>query len=264
MVLLLVVFLAMIYTYRQARDEIGDVLFLREQNRIQHDAINALAHDTQQLLNKIKEVEQLADTISAGAGLSGGSVSLTEKELTASPAYRAGYSGRSGRVADRAASNIDFLQRVIPEQTESLDVLRQQVEEHINRLAATPAIWPAWGRLTSGFGVRRDPFNPYISRFHYGVDIANRYGTPIVATADGTIIFAGYQSGRGNLIIINHGYGLSTYYAHLSRFAVQPGTPVDRGQVIGYMGSTGRATGVHLHYEVHVNGVAVNPLHYMQ
>ncbi len=262
LVVLFAVFLAMLYTCHHAGDEIGDISILREQNRIQHDAINALAHDTQLLLEQIEQAEYLAGLLSNEVRPAG--ILASDRVLFSTIASRSGYAGRSGRVADRAAFNISYLQQVIPEQTETLDALREQVEEHINRLAATPSIWPAAGRFTSGFGVRRDPFNPYVSRFHQGVDIAGYFGTPVVATGDGTIVSSGYQSGWGNLVIINHGYGLSTYYAHLSRFAQQPGTLVSRGQVIGYMGSTGRSTGVHLHYEVHVNGVAVNPLDYMQ
>ncbi len=137
-----------------------------------------------------------------------------------------------------------------------------EVDEYLRRLAATPSIWPTRGRVTSGFGMRRDPFGRG-SKFHHGIDIAGAYGTPVYATASGQVINASYRGGFGNLVIIRHGYGFETYYAHLSGFAVSTGQWVKRGQVIGYMGRSGTATGPHLHYEVHVNGVAVNPYRYL-
>lgn len=264
---LLVAFLAMLYSYREAFSQIGDIHSLREQNRVQQDQINAYAYETQKLLDKIIKVEHLAEMVADRLGLEPDSSAAEPDTALWDDQYqhhRAYYTSRSFRVIDRTAQNIALLQQVIPEQTESLDTLKLEVEEYINRLAATPSIWPTWGRFTSGFGVRRDPFNPFITQFHRGVDLANNHGTPIVATANGTVSFSGYRAGHGNVLIISHGYGFSTLYAHLTRFAVREGARVSRGQVIGYMGSTGRSTGVHLHYEVHVNGVAVNPVNYMR
>lgn len=116
----------------------------------------------------------------------------------------------------------------------------------------------------SGYGVRADPFNGAAAR-HMGIDLAGPSGTPIHATADGTIVEAGWNSGGyGNLIKVDHGRGIETRYAHLSRILVRPGERVTRGQVIGRMGSTGRSTGSHLHYEVRIEGKAVNPVPFMK
>ncbi|MGE0774431.1 MAG: M23 family metallopeptidase, partial [Sphingomonadaceae bacterium] len=117
---------------------------------------------------------------------------------------------------------------------------------------------PVVGRQTSGFGLRLHPLLGY-SRFHKGVDYGAPSGTPIVAVADGRVSFAGRNGGHGNYIKLTHGSGLTTAYAHLSRFAVRSGTQVRQGQVIGYVGSTGLSTGPHLHFEVYKNGKAVNP-----
>jgi len=168
----------------------------------------------------------------------------------------------SNPVIERTEENLQVLNRILPDTSEALSELKGDVEEHKRRMAATPDIWPAQGRVTSGFGYRQDPIS-YSSSFHQGVDIANSRGTDIYATADGTVSFTGARGGYGNLIIIEHGYGYETYYAHLSSINVSEGQQVSRGDLIGRMGSTGRAVGTHLHYEVHVNGTPVNPMDYM-
>jgi murein DD-endopeptidase MepM/ murein hydrolase activator NlpD len=126
--------------------------------------------------------------------------------------------------------------------------------------------WPVRGPVTSGFGWRVHPIF-HVRRFHSGIDIAAAYGTPIHAADGGRVIFAGSGGmlyGYGNVIVIDHGRGLSTLYAHQSRFAVAAGALVRRGQVIGYVGSTGFSTGPHLHFEVRVNGVPVDPMGYLR
>jgi murein DD-endopeptidase MepM/ murein hydrolase activator NlpD len=118
--------------------------------------------------------------------------------------------------------------------------------------------------FTSGYGIRSDPFRGGAAR-HAGIDLAAPVGTPIYATADGTVGEAGYNSGGyGNLIKLDHGRGIETRYGHLSRILVSPGQRVARGQLIGHMGSTGRSTGSHLHYEVRIDGRAVNPIPFMK
>lgn len=126
-----------------------------------------------------------------------------------------------------------------------------------------PSLWPVTGRLTSSFGERLDPFNGE-GAFHAGLDIATTYGTPIHAPADGVIAKAGPASGYGREMIVDHGGGITTIYGHLSAFAVVSGQIVKQGQVIGYVGSAGRSTGPHLHYEVRVNNTPVNPHKYLR
>ena len=129
--------------------------------------------------------------------------------------------------------------------------------------ADAPSLWPVEGNITSSFGERVDPFNGE-GAFHSGLDISVPYGTPIHAAADGVVAFAGIMNGYGNLIEIDHGHGISTRYGHLSGFAIAAGQHVRRGQVIGYVGATGRATSPHLHYEVRVQNVPVNPHKYLR
>lgn len=142
---------------------------------------------------------------------------------------------------------------------ERLVSVRTGVERRQALASATPSIWPITGWISSGFGSRRDPFTGG-SDFHQGLDISATPGEQVQAPADGTVSGAAYNGNYGNLVTIDHGFGITTRYAHLSRFAVRPGDQVQRGQVIGYVGATGRSTSPHLHYEVLVNGRLTNPL----
>jgi murein DD-endopeptidase MepM/ murein hydrolase activator NlpD len=125
-----------------------------------------------------------------------------------------------------------------------------------------PSLWPVRGQVTAGFGQRMDPFSGE-GAFHSGVDISVPFGTKVEATADGIVLEAGPESGYGNEILIDHGYGLTTKYGHLSRIFVVVGQELKRGQVIGAVGMTGKATGPHLHYEVHIHDTPVNPTKYL-
>jgi murein DD-endopeptidase MepM/ murein hydrolase activator NlpD len=123
---------------------------------------------------------------------------------------------------------------------------------------AIPAIWPVHGRITAGFGQRMDPFSGE-EAFHPGVDIADPFGTDVVATGDGLVIEAEPDAGYGRSILIDHGDGITTRYAHLSRIFVVVGEQVKQGEIIGAIGTSGRTTGPHLHYEVRIHGTPVNP-----
>ena len=140
-----------------------------------------------------------------------------------------------------------------------LDIMRTGVQRRQALAAATPSIWPVPGWLSSPYGNRRDPFTGGAD-FDPGLDISADYGQPVKATADGTILVAERSGSYGNLVEIDHGYGIVTRYGHLSRFGAVAGQQVHRGDVIGYVGSTGRSTGAHLHYEILANGKLINPL----
>jgi murein DD-endopeptidase MepM/ murein hydrolase activator NlpD len=126
-----------------------------------------------------------------------------------------------------------------------------------------PSIWPVFGPLRSGVGMRSNPFGGSSIEYHKGQDIAAPTGTPVNATADGVIVIAGWVKGYGNGIYIDHGNGISTRYGHLSRIDVVVGQIIKQGQHLGLVGSTGRSTGPHLHYEVRINGQPTNPLNYL-
>jgi murein DD-endopeptidase MepM/ murein hydrolase activator NlpD len=131
------------------------------------------------------------------------------------------------------------------------------------RANSAPNLWPVEGQVTGSFGERIDPFNGE-GAFHSGVDISSPYGTPVIAPADGVVTFTDNLGGYGRAIMIDHGNGISTRYGHLSGFAVTAGQAVHRGDVIGYVGASGRSTGPHLHYEVRINDTPVNPYKYLR
>ena len=165
-----------------------------------------------------------------------------------------------------ANKRIDILQKRIIIQSKSLDEITALAKDKEKFLAKIPAIQPIKNedltRMASGYGYRSDPFTK-IRKFHYGMDFTARTGTPVYATGDGVVYKADASlSGYGNHIEINHGYGYKTLYAHLSKYKCRSGQRVKRGDIIGYVGSTGRSQAPHLHYEVFKGNVRVNPLNF--
>jgi len=153
----------------------------------------------------------------------------------------------------------DLLRDLLASLDQRLQVLRNRVARREQLVEATPISWPADGWLSATFGYRRDPFTGE-REFHPAIDISSDKGLPVTATASGRVVSAARSGAYGNLVEINHGFGLVTRYGHLSAFAVRDGDSVKRGDVIGYVGATGRATGYHVHYEVWAEGRPINPL----
>jgi murein DD-endopeptidase MepM/ murein hydrolase activator NlpD len=145
---------------------------------------------------------------------------------------------------------------------EALRYVQTQINGQKARLAATPSLWPTRGYITDTFGMRNHPITGGRS-FHSGLDIATQLGNKVVAAADGYVLITDNAGVLGNLICIDHSFGLSTRYGHLASFAVKEGDRVKRGQVIGYVGSTGRSTAPHLHYEVIYMSKNQNPMNYI-
>ncbi len=176
------------------------------------------------------------------------------------------YTGQGGPETKLTTSEIanvtNHLQVAVREREESLIELKQGLLDKEAKMATRPSIWPTMGDVTSQFGWRNSP-NDGSNDYHPGVDIANNIGTPVVATADGKVIISGRSSGYGNLIQIDHGNGIITFYGHNSQLIVQVGQMVKKGQMIAYMGSTGNSTGPHVHYEIRVNGTPVNPANFL-
>lgn len=136
-------------------------------------------------------------------------------------------------------------------------------EASLRQRGYTPTLWPVEGTLEGGFGGRRNPFGGGGYEFHSGQDIEADWGAPVVSGAAGKVSFVGWQNGYGQLVVVDHGGGLTTRYGHLSHIDVELDQTVSRGQLLGKVGSTGRSTGPHLHYEVRINDEAVNPLPYL-
>lgn len=161
---------------------------------------------------------------------------------------------------------VDILSKQLAVQSKSLDEILNLAKGKEKLLAAIPAIQPVKNedltRMASGFGTRNDPFTK-IRKMHYGMDFTAKTGTPVYATGDGVIERAdNTMSGFGNLIILKHGFGYTTYYAHMSKYKARVGQKIKRGDIIGYVGSTGRSEAPHLHYEVHKDGVPINPINF--
>ena len=158
--------------------------------------------------------------------------------------------------------SLDNLNTEISVQIQNKAELYRFLQEQKSMLACTPSIWPTKGWVSSDFGYRISPFTNE-REFHKGFDISARMNTVIIAPADGVVSTVGRSHGYGRMLHINHGYGLKTVYAHLAKSLVAKGKYVKRGQKIALLGNSGRTTGPHLHYEVHLNGVPVNPLRYI-
>src|SRR6185436_18793707 len=223
---------------------------------------------TGELTSQIQSLENVIDELGARASLDPAQAKAMQKLPAVVKAKAAG-----GNVATSAAVT-DFLSTSLtstPEDTfgllrtllqgleNRLSYVRRDVERQEALAAAMPWIWPTYGWLTGRFGGRPDPFTGEPA-FHQGLDISTEKGQPVYATANGQVDSAAYTGEYGNLLTLRHDFGLSTRYGHLSRFAVKPGASVKRGDIIGYVGSTGRSTGAHLHYEILANGKLINPL----
>jgi hypothetical protein len=167
-----------------------------------------------------------------------------------------------GSSPDLALGDVDRLLRQVKLETQSFLEIKAALEKKDERFDCTPTIWPTSGYVSRGYGTCTDPFTGQ-RRKHEGLDVVNRIGTPVVATAAGKVIERGRQDGYGWTVVIDHGFGYQTAYGHLDSIVVTKGERVERGQLIGTLGNSGRSTGPHLHYEVRVAGRPVNPYKYI-
>lgn len=159
--------------------------------------------------------------------------------------------------------DVDALKKEIKASMDAVEEIKQYLAREQNLFLASPSGWPASGKISSTFGMREHPrFGG--RKMHTGIDITMPTGTPLHATADGIVSFAARSGGNGNIVVIEHGHGLTTVYAHNSRNNVKPGQAVKRGDVIAFSGSTGISTGPHLHYEVWRNGQSINPAPFLE
>jgi len=200
------------------------------------------------------------DPLSPGvqqAGIGGPEGAWPERELLLTEG------GTVGRAAFGVHLDVDALLRRANLLASSFQEAEDSIAAHKQEMAAMPSIMPTMGFLTSKFSLIR--YHPILheNRPHEGIDITAAYGTRIIAPAAGRVIKVGWENGYGNMVVVDHGYGLETRYAHMSRWAVRVGQTVKRGDLLGYVGSTGLSTGPHLHYEVLRDGRAVDPLRFI-
>jgi murein DD-endopeptidase MepM/ murein hydrolase activator NlpD len=217
---------------------------------------------TGQLYSQISALQAAVDEIGATADVDP-AVTRAMDKLPATVKSRAMGGGVAGAVITSALGPGDtafaVMRDVLGAIEQRLDAVRSGVERRRSLADATPSIWPVAGWLTSAYGNRRDPFTGG-SDFHPGLDISANKGDEVLAPAIGIVSMSGWNGAYGNMVVIDHGFGIVTKYGHLSRFAVMNGQQVNRGDVIGYVGSTGRSTSSHLHYEIWVNGKLTNPM----
>ena len=159
-------------------------------------------------------------------------------------------------------SNLRLFDQVTKNQSKGFRLLLSAIENKMTLLASTPSIRPTRGWISSGFGYRESPFTGH-REFHPGLDIAAHAGTPIVSAADGIVSYVGQKRLLGKVVVVDHGHGIVTRYGHAKKLLIKRGDFVKRGQTIAWVGSTGRSTGPHLHYEVRLNGIPVNPIKYI-
>jgi murein DD-endopeptidase MepM/ murein hydrolase activator NlpD len=225
--------------------------FAREITRLKQDLVELNGFE-----EKIRIIANLQQEESQ-EGLFGVGGSLPE-DLDASLAL----SERHNSLLREMHTQIEQIQDASQRQADSFDALLEDLQDQQNLLACTPAIRPTRGWVTSKFGYRQSPFTG-LREFHKGYDIATRKGTPIVATADGVVSFAGSKGLLGQVVTVDHGHGMVTRYGHVSKVIKKRGEKVKRGEKIALVGASGRTTGPHLHYEVLLNGVPVNPEKYI-
>lgn len=245
----------------------AEILHLRTSNATLEVENSNFRANTGELTAQIQSLESVIDDLGARSALDPAQARAMDRLPAVVKARAAGGTTK----AHAPISNVLSSSLTSPEDTFGvlrtllkaiegrLTYVRHDVERQEALAAAHPSIWPTYGWLTSAFGRRADPFTGERA-FHQGLDISTAKGQPVYATANGVVESAAYRAEYGNLIVLRHDFGLSTRYGHLSKFNVRPGHSVKRGDVIGFVGSTGRSTGAHLHYEVLANGQLINPL----
>ncbi|HIZ01924.1 MAG TPA: M23 family metallopeptidase [Candidatus Bacteroides merdipullorum] len=239
---------------------------LRKENSRLLSQYNVLSHRMDEALGVLQDIQQRDDNLYRV---------IFQADPISSAIRQAGY-GRTNRyehlmdMADaelvvNTTQKLDLLTKQLYIQSRSFDEVVEMCRQHDEMLRCIPAIQPVSNKdlkkTASGYGTRIDPIYG-TTRFHAGMDFSANPGTDVYATGDGTVVKMGWQTGYGNIIVIDHGFGYETWYAHLQEFRTRLGKKVVRGEVIGGVGSTGKSTGPHLHYEVHVKGRVVNPVNY--
>jgi len=252
--------------YIKIKTKIPELQYLKKENRVQKTHIIALSKKINHINQNMAKLQKFEHKLRVMTNLEpsnqqdqlfavGGSNAST---LTSGYQLREVHKG----LIQQMHKSLEDLETKTAIASISQSQLNDFLKEQKSILACTPSIRPTDGWFSSGFGYRISPFTKR-REFHKGIDIATRIGTPVIAPADGLVVHASKEGNFGNMISINHGYNLKTRYGHLSKFRITKGQYVNRGQIIGEVGNTGRCTGPHLHYEVLLNGVPVNPLRFI-
>jgi murein DD-endopeptidase MepM/ murein hydrolase activator NlpD len=236
--------------------QVSELKRLRSENLALSTKAHAYEESATKLQAKLLTLQSMVTKLGVMAGL----------EKTLPDPTIGGVGGLSGFETKAPSLDVALSMKTMEKTTEELTQKSSHLQEFYQDqklvLASTPSIWPVRGYLASGFGNRIDPFTGQPD-FHPGLDISTPIGTKVQAPADGVVVSTGIKGSYGNAIVIDHGYGIMTRYGHLQSFNVKPGQRVRRGDIIGFVGQTGRATAPHLHYEVWVRDQNQNPVHYI-
>lgn len=263
-------------SYNRRSKELDELRYMKEVAESQREQIRALEERYTTLNERLKQAELLEAQIREMLDREG--VTKQSYSVVNAPGVQARVVRTASRNAGRAdhdmsAADMSRTLYILKTDADKLDPLTAAIEdkakslhdrasEVVGEIRATPNIWPVSGNITSEYGWRRHPLT-YAREFHEGVDIGAPSWTPISAAADGTVVFAGYKYGYGWTVVLDHGYGYETLYAHCVELKADYGDRVARGDVIAYVGQSGVATGPHLHYEVHVWGTTTNPIEFL-
>jgi murein DD-endopeptidase MepM/ murein hydrolase activator NlpD len=266
---IIIIILASMYTYYDylniKRDKL-ELDRLRTQTKEQMLQIEGLVEKVNNFSMKMEELNQLDKNIRVMANIEdsrykgqilgrGGSINEETK-------IKSSFDTENRKIIAKIHQNVDQLTRDATEQKNSFHDLLKFLKEQKSVIAATPSLWPVQGWVTSEFGYRASPFGGS-KEFHKGIDIAARVGVPVVAPADGIVTEVSYDREMGNIIKVDHRHGMTTWYGHLWKSLLTQGSIVKRGDLMGYVGNSGRSTGSHLHFTVLLNGVPVNPRKYL-
>lgn len=262
-----ILFAIFIVDYINTKSKIFLVRSLKKENQALREQMTELASKTKSIDSELRAVKQMEakvrimlnaenhETLITNFGIGGPSNEPDDLGIF--------YSTTDTTVAyNKINSKLDNVEEALKKQQTGLVEVYELMQERNSILTSTPSIWPTRGWITSGFGYRVYPFTGE-TKFHEGLDISTRIGTDVISTADGIVTETGYDITYGNNIIVDHGFGFVTRYGHLSKIDVKTGNVVKRGQKIGEVGNTGFSTGPHLHYEIRINGVPVNPENYI-
>ena len=248
--------------YQSIRKEFPRLAQLQNQNKEQKDHLVNLAQKVETINNRVAELREFDKKLrsmvnldnprdkSQFLGMGGSDPSLSNPQSITEKTHQKNIRSMH--------KSLDNLEAEISLQNLEKTQLLGHLENQRSALASTPSIWPVKGWVSSSFGQRISPFTAE-KEFHRGLDICNRKEAPVVSPADGVVMSVEWDDGYGKILTINHGYGYTTRYAHLERSLVKKGQSVKRNQEIALIGNSGRSTGPHLHYEVHANGVPINP-----
>ncbi|SHK15478.1 M23 family metallopeptidase [Paramaledivibacter caminithermalis] len=241
----------------------GDIKGLNSIIKHQDIEINELKRTTQIVRNKLNQLYELEDRVRNMVGLK------PNNNTTNSPVTSRSIGSIIDTLSDEELYNladnesIDAITSLIESEKDNYDELIKEVEKQLKYLESIPNKWPVNGKITSKFGYRIHPISNR-RQFHKGIDIANKSGTNITSAGSGIVTYSGWNGGYGNVIIISHGYGYKSVYAHNKKNLVKVGERVKQGQVIAKLGNTGKSTGPHVHFEVHYKGKQIDPLQILE